>query len=376
MSRLYFITLSFLLVLFLNFSTYLYSDITDKLIKITDLYKSGSITLEEFKKAKSIILQIQENNNKKIDKVKKEKRKSSTSILRTVEIRKYKDNTNQETMELMEMNIGDYRIYSHRPGGIKIRRISDGEQLMVISDNLKTKYYADGRDIIAVDVKQVNEDQTRLTLRVKNIPVLRWEGKYVSKHNATFYQVMALGNKPFQYYIKLSKKGAPVIGLNYSKFDRKIEVAVEKAKVRLAAKYEISIDEINKIMAARESRVIAALEETIQKEEEKVIKASLETVVEDVTKDALEAELEATIGEVMADELMAALDAEMDNEINQAIKDELTSAIDQAIAEAVAFGIDEATAAAAIAAMLEVYARGGSDAEAMAACQSIAGDAC
>ena len=41
---------------------------------------------------------------------------------------------------------------------------------------------------------------------------------------------MAIGNKPFQYYIKLTKKGNPVVGLNISKFDRKIENAVAKAK--------------------------------------------------------------------------------------------------------------------------------------------------
>ena len=78
----------------------------------------------------------------------------------------------------------------------------------------------------------------------------------------------------------------------------------------------------------------------------------------------------------MANELISAIEAETGAAIDQAIQDELAAAIDQAVAEAVQLGIDEATAAAAIQAMLDVYARGGTDAEAMAACQSIAGDAC
>ena len=41
----------------------------------------------------------------------------------------------------MEMIIGDYRIYTHRPGGIKIRRISDGKQLAVYGDKMRMKYY-------------------------------------------------------------------------------------------------------------------------------------------------------------------------------------------------------------------------------------------
>ena len=198
----------------------------------------------------------------------------------------------------------------------------------------------------------------------------------MAKHRATFYQVMAIGNKPFQYYIKLTKKGNPVVGLNISKFDRKIENAVAKAKTRLAAKYEISIDEINKIMKDRESKAVAQLESIIQKEEDKIMKASLDNLVDSAINEELAAELEKTIGEAMANELVSAIEEETGAAIDQAIQDELAAAIDQAVAEAVQLGIDEATAAAAIQAMLDVYARGGTDAEAMAACQSIAGDAC
>jgi len=347
-----------------------------RLAKLDSLYKEGVITKQEYNKAKAIILEMEENSQKIINKAKTLKQENDTRLLRTVEIKKYKDNVGEETMELMEMTIGDFRVYSHRPGGIKVRRISDGQQLLVISDNLKVTYYGDSKDIVDIEHNTQDKNNPTLHLKIKKVPVLSWKGKYVHKHRATFYQVMAIGNKPFQYYIKLTKKGNPVVGLNISKFDRKIENAVAKAKTRLAAKYEISIDEINKIMENRESKAVAQLESVIQKEEDKIMKASLDTLVDSAINEELAAELEKTIGEAMANELISAIEAETGAAIDQAIQDELAAAIDEAVAEAVALGIDEATAAAAIQAMLEVYARGGTDAEAMAACQSIAGDAC
>ena len=93
---------------------------------------------------------MEENSQKIINKAKTLKQENDTRLLKTVEIKKYKDNVGEETMELMEMTIGDFRVYSHRPGGIKVRRISDGQQLLVISDNLKVTYYGDSKDIVDI----------------------------------------------------------------------------------------------------------------------------------------------------------------------------------------------------------------------------------
>ena len=369
MKRIPFIAFCFLIFL-INFNTNLYSDVTDQLIKLNNLYEKGSISKEEFKKAKSIILQMEENTKKTIDKAESIKKKKDTRLLKSVEITKYKDNTGEESMELMQMIIGDFRIYSHRPGGIKVRRISDGEQLLVISDNFKTTYYGDSKDSINIEVNKEEKDKPKLTLKIKNIPVLRWEGRYVPKHRATFYQVMAIGNKPFQYYIKLSKKGNKVVALNMNKFDRKIEVAVSKAKTRLAAKYEISINDINAIMKARESKALGELESIVREQEEKAMQASIDNLVDAAVNQELAAELEKTIGEAMAAEFISAVENASGQAIDQAIQDEIALAIDEAIAEAVAAGVDRATFEAALKAVLEVYARGGSDAEAYAACQA------
>ena len=75
---------------------------------------------------------------------KKKKDKPKLSSLGKVKIRQWGKTkasiAENKNFEKMEMVIGDYRIYTHRPGGIKIKRISDKKQLAVIGDNLKVKY--------------------------------------------------------------------------------------------------------------------------------------------------------------------------------------------------------------------------------------------
>ena len=369
------LTIFFFIIVSFNLNTNLYSDITDQLIKLDDLYQKGSITNKEYKKAKSIILKMEENKDKKIEKVKSIKKDNDQRLLKTIEIQKYKTNVGEESMELMEMIVGDFRIYSHRPGGIKVRRISTGEQLLVISDKFKIKYYGDSENIFEIDKKD-DKNEPKLTLKLKKIPVLRWDGKYVPKHRAYFYQVMAIGNKPFQYYIQLAKKGQKIVALNMAKFDRKIDSAVAKAKTRLAAKYEISVDDINKIMEDRDRKTMQELEDVVQKEEQKILEASLNTAVDEAINEELAEELARTIGEAMAAEFINTIESASGEAIDQAIEDEIASAIDAAIAEAVAAGVDQATFEAALQAVLEVYARGGSDAEAMAACQATGYDGC
>ena len=46
------------------------------------------------------------------------------------EIRRFAKSS-KKSYDKMEILFGDYRIYTHRPGGVKIRRISDNKQLVV-----------------------------------------------------------------------------------------------------------------------------------------------------------------------------------------------------------------------------------------------------
>jgi len=362
MKRIAFVIFCFL-IFSINYNTNLYSDITDQLIKLDSLYKKGSISKEEYKKAKSIILKMEDSTKKNKKKAKSSKK--AERILKTVEIKKYKDNIGEKNMEMMEMTIGDFRIYTHRPGGIKIRRISDNKQLMTITDKLKFNHYNNSEDLIKVIVNKEDKSKPMLTLKIKKIPVLRWEGRYVKKHRATFYQVVALGNKPFHYYIKIESKGNPV-ALNMSKFNRQIDKAVAKAKIELAAKYDVSIEQINQLMKERENKVISELEQVIGEEKEKIMEASLDNVMEDAINKQLAEELEATIGAALAAEFVSAIEEAAGEAVDQALEDALAAAIDEAVALAIEEGISKAAIEAGIAAYLAALAAGKSEAQALA----------
>ena len=352
-----------------NFNINLFADVSDKLIKLENMYKNGSLTKDEFDKAKSIILEMQENV-KQTENSKSEAKPGS--LLRTIEIKKYRDNVGEANMELMEMIIGDFRIYTHRPGGIKIRRISDNKQLMTITDKLKYKYYNDSDDLIKIDINKEDEIKPKLNLKIKEIPVLRWEGRYVKKHRATFYQVMALGNKPFHYYIKLEDRGNP-IGLNISKFDRSIDKAVAKAKIELAAKYNISVEQINQLMKQRENQAFKDLERVVGEEKDKVLQASVDREIDNAISQELTEKLEATIGEALAAEFVSAIEEAAGQAVDAALEDALADAIDEVIAEAINEGISRAAIEAGISAYLAAIASGKSEAEALAAGEAACG---
>ena len=139
-------------------------------------------------------------------------------------IRKFKKQpTGSKEFEKMEMIFSDFRIYTHRPGAMKIKRLSDNKQLAVIGDKLKIKYYNNSKDL--VNLEKLSE--TKTVLKISNVPVLTWDLRTVKKHQANFYQVMGLGTKPFHYYIVLYNKNK-TIALNYSHFDRQIEKSIDK----------------------------------------------------------------------------------------------------------------------------------------------------
>ena len=53
--------------------------ITDQLVKLSDLYTKGLITKDEFNKAKSIILKMEEQQQAKIEKIEEKKKGNSIS---------------------------------------------------------------------------------------------------------------------------------------------------------------------------------------------------------------------------------------------------------------------------------------------------------
>ena len=325
-----------------------FADITSQLLKLNEMYRSGTITEEEFKKAKSILLKMDESKTEEAE----------TKITKDViTVNTFRDHIKE--FEKKELIFDDYRIYTHRPGGIKIRRLSDNKQLAVFSDKFKIKYYNDGEGLFDFVLDEKDE---KIYIKFKGVELLKWESRYVAKHNAHFFQLVTFNDEPFHYYIVLN--GGKQVALNLKKFTKKIDKAVNKAKIRLAAKYNITLEQIELILKRRKDAKNKELEGIIGKKKDEILE---EAFRESVDKE-LAKQLEETIGQAMA--------KEFDAIIIEGMEAEFASLIDQAIQEAVSEGISQATAEAAVRAIMEVLGAGGSEAEAMAACRAIAGDAC
>ena len=342
------------------------------------MYKEGLLTKEEFTKAKSILLEIEEINKKQIEsqiekkditteskeskKITK-KTKTKKSSTKDVKVERIYDTVGSKftdkNYEKMKLTVGDYLIYTHRPGAIKIKQISNNKQLVVIGDRLKIKYYNNGQDYIKVNLDEKNK---KLNLYVNDINILTWKGQYVQEAEATFYQILAMGRTPFHYYIKLDVAGN-AFALNISKFTRRIELAVDRVKIELAAKFNISLEDIENII--KENDMMAA---------NKFIKTADDT--EDLTKQkvVLLNDLKKTLGDDAYSKIEDNISTNVDTKLSKTINSEIKVAIDDSIRDAINSGLEAAALDAAIDAFLDALISGASWADAYdAAEQACAG---
>ena len=374
--------LIFFIFIFFIFNKSYSLDITTQLERLADLYERGLITEEEFKKSKSIIFEIVDSQNKKIEKAKEKTKDINTEttslenkdvgelklefdegtheITEGIKIVKSSSDYTQSNYEKMALLIGDYRIYTSRPGGIKIARVSDKKQLAVIGDKQKVKFYNNGQSIL-----EVIEDKDNLDLKIKlnNQIILRWVGKYVEEHKAHFYQVLALNYIPFHYYVKIPSKTA--IAVNMKLFNRKIELKLMDVKEKLSIEHNVSIQQIEEIIKNRNLSIInpnrnksivgKKIDEIIDKEIDKSIDKELVQ------------ELEKTIGQAIAEGIVQGIQEATNQAIDQAIENEIAAAIDSVIQEAINEGISEAAITAGLAAFFDALASGASFEDAIAA---------
>ena len=293
-----------------------------------------------------------------------------TNLVLSETIRINTISNDKENFEKMEMLFGDYRIYTHRPGGIKIRRISDNKQLVVFSDKFKIKFYNDGDKIFDFIL---DEKQENISINYKDVELFTWKGKYISKHKAYFFQVIAYNDQPFHYYINLQAK--PSSALNIEKFELKIAKAVSKAKIQIAAKYNITPELIELILKKRELATDKKIEKVVL-EEKKKLEKEIDKEIENSVNKTLQASLSDEVAKQIEESIGKEIAKEFDSIIIDGMENELASIIDEAVEEAIADGVSKATAEAAVRAIMEVLAEGGTEEEAMNACRAIAGDAC
>jgi len=215
-----------LVLIFLINLKFAYSDQNINTLK--KLLNEGLITKEEFKKSTSASL---DSKNLSDDRIKI--RKSSKS--KDVKFVKY------------EFYLDNYRIYTLGPGSIRVDNLLTGETDVSIGGNFKSKLTQEGKKNFEFILDKENLSST---LNYKGRMLINWSGKYVARHSATFYQMQVLGYMPFHFYIMIAGKNP--ISVNIDKFNHKIEKAVNKVKEELSVKFDITIEEIDKIIACIE----------------------------------------------------------------------------------------------------------------------------
>ena len=346
------------------------ASITDDLLKLSKMYNEGLLSKQEFEKAKSILLEIetiQTSESKKDDKKnipkisKKTKKKSDVSGLIKIERMYVTENSKftNKSFEKMKLTVGDFMIYTHRPGAIKIKRVSDNKQYAVIGDNLRVKYYNNGSDFFDINVDKKNKE---LILKINDSTVLIWKGQYIQKAEATFYQMLAMGRLPFHFYVKLDTANN-AFALNMEKFNRQIELAVIEVKEDLAEEFNLSISQIDQIIDQND--MLAAYGEKIptnnqfSKTEQKEYE--------------LYNDLKKSIGDDNFKMLTSSTNDALQSEIKKTVSDEVQVIIDETIRDAINSGIETAALQAGINALLDALMSGASWADALTAGQNACG---
>tara|TARA_B110000503_G_scaffold83235_1_gene127041 strand:+ start:803 stop:1837 length:1035 start_codon:yes stop_codon:yes gene_type:complete len=321
----------------------------DNISKLKILLEKGLITQSEFKKA----LELDDNRENVID------------------IKQITGKTGKEKFEKYEFYIDNFRVHTLNPGTIRIDNMLTGETDVTLSGNFNVKLTNNGQNFFEF---KFDEQNLKSNLLYKGRVLINWTGKYVSRYQATFYQMQVLGYQPFHYYIVIPGKN--YISLNFKLFDKKIKKAVDKVKKEMAIKFDISIEDIDKIMDKKNELVNNEVENVISKEKQKIIEEMTNKYAGQEITDAIRQEIENTIGEEMANAVISEIERVTGQAIDSAVERELAAAINEAISYAIQQGVSEAAAKAAIEAMIWVYANGGSDEDAMEACRAHAGDAC
>ena len=233
---------------FLAFKPSIAESLTDQLIKLEGMYDRGTITKQEFEKLKSNLFKTiedsieKEKEEKLSDNEKKEKeeklsdneKKEKKELIKKLQsevnqkenykytVRKYQSNSQSE-WEKMEFLIDDYRFYTHRPGGMKVKRISDGKTVAILSNKFKIKFKNGGEELFVIKkyeenilknkeseielINQVNKLKTqiennilkkiipekklpgKIVLEYKSQKLLSWERAYIRRYNAHFFSI-------------------------------------------------------------------------------------------------------------------------------------------------------------------------------------------
>ena len=186
------------------------TDLDKQLDVIKKLYDDGILAEDDYNKTKSLL--IKKDKEKKQADAESFVAEPGTFIVNIEE-------THGKNYEKAELIYKGYRVYTYRPGGIKVVSPS-GKTLVRIFDNLKVKYSNNGESVINIkknvlkvrygvggvedgvkktfklltsenifkkEKKKFDKDAHKLELFIEGKKVLHYEGRYVPKHKSFFF---------------------------------------------------------------------------------------------------------------------------------------------------------------------------------------------
>ena len=123
------VILGLIAIFLITIQSSVYADNLQKEIEVIEkLYKDGVLSKEDFEKTKRILIRNAEKKKKDKKKAVELKVKKSDINLSDIKVN-VESKPNSKVFEKAELTFKDYKIYTFRPGGIKVKRISDGKQL-------------------------------------------------------------------------------------------------------------------------------------------------------------------------------------------------------------------------------------------------------
>ena len=114
---------------------------------IKKLYNDGLLNKDEYERTRDLLIEKDETREEK-----------KLTKLKPYELNIKSKKGDKKNWEKTEIIYGNYKIYTYRPGGIKVVRISDEKKLAQITDNLKIKYFNNGQKFVSAKINQKKRD--------------------------------------------------------------------------------------------------------------------------------------------------------------------------------------------------------------------------
>ena len=150
------------------------------------------------------------------------------------------------------------------------------------------------------------------------------------------------------------------VGLNIENFTRKIELAVDRVKVKLAQQYNLTIEQIDQVIEENDMMAASSFIKSNDFNEKEL----------NEKKQKLYSDLEASLGSDKFRTIKLGTTSAIGETLDESISQEIKIAVDDSIRDAINDGLEAAALEAGLAALIDALLSGASWADALKAGES------